>query len=259
MRNDTIPAKELVARAEDDKIWVPIPEEELDDFQSLIDEVRTSLENGTKKEKGDALENLMTYVYDRFEIAFVDENVHRGDNQIDHLIHFIDGMSPLFVDHHIGTRMVGESKNHKESISVRDVTDLVELLRSKESRVGIFSSSKSFSRGLGKSKSPWVNAEGKRRKLALAYDKKRIVLGFTIDELETLKSNNFYTMLKNKYFLLIDEIDDDFTDYDTSGLPASYHVNLFNSLLQLEKRGVIDNQTVEKGRAILERKYGSIE
>lgn len=257
MRRDTISAKELMMRAQDDEVWSPIPEEEFGDFQKLIDGVRFSLENGSKKEKGDALEHLMTYVYDRFEVAFVDENVHRGDNQIDHIVHFIDGMAPLFVYHNIGTRMIGESKNHKESISVRDVTDLVELLRSKKSKVGIFSSSKSFSRG--RNKSPWVNAEGKRRKLAIANDNNRIILGFTIDELETLKSNNFYKMLKDKYYSLVDEIEDDFTDYATDDMTTSYHVNLFHSLVQLNKIGIIDSDTFERGRTILENRYGRVD
>lgn len=257
MRKDTISAKELMIRAKDDEVWIPIPEEEHGDFQYLIDEVRNSLEKGTKKEKGDALEHLMTYVYERFDIAIVDENVHHGDNQIDHIIHFIDGLAPSFVYHNIGDRMVGESKNHKESISVRDVTDLVELLRSKKSKVGIFSSTKSFSRG--RNKSPWVNAEGKRRKLAIANDNNRIILGFTIDELETLKSNNFYTMLKNKYYSLIDEIEDDITDYATSDLTVSYPQNLFYSLAQLWQSGIIDKEAFEKGRSIIESRYGSVE
>lgn len=74
----------------------------------------------------------MTYVYGRFEVAYVHPNVHRGDNQIDHIVEFIDGMTPTFINDYVGIRMIGESKNHKDSIGVREVTDLVELLRSKK-------------------------------------------------------------------------------------------------------------------------------
>jgi hypothetical protein len=47
----------------------------------------------------------------------------------------------------VGLRLVGESKNHKKSIGPREVSNLDELLRSKSSKLGIFSSSKSFSKG----------------------------------------------------------------------------------------------------------------
>lgn len=253
---DTISAKKFMATAPDHEVWAPIPEEELENYQQLINTVRTTLENGTKKEKGDALENLMTYVYERFEIAFVEPNVHQGDNQIDHIIEFIDGIVPPFVYKHLGVRMIGESKNHKDSIGVREVTDLVELLRSKKANVGVFSSYKTFSRG--RNKSPWINAEGKRRKLALANNNERIILGFTIDELESLKTKNFYTLLKQKYFSLIDEIDDDITDYHNEDLMLPYHIRLYDSLRQLEENGIIDDESFQKGKSTLERRYGEL-
>lgn len=253
---DTILFNKFISGAPDDEVWAPIPDEEKEKYQQLIDTVRTTLEYGTKKEKGDALENLMTYVYNRFEIAYVHPNVHRGDNQIDHIVEFIDGMTPAFIFRHIGIRFIGESKNHKESIGVREVTDLVELLRSKKANVGIFSSYKTFSRG--RNKSPWINAEGKRRKLAIANNNEKIILGFTIDELESLKNENFYTLMKQKYYALVDEIDDDFTDYPTEDLNLTYHQRLFDSLTQLKANGIIDEETFDLGREKLQQKYGKL-
>ncbi|MBT2757866.1 hypothetical protein J7E71_18430 [Mesobacillus foraminis] len=255
--NDTISFNKFISKAPDDEIWKPIPQEEHAHYQQLIDTVRSSLDSGTKKEKGDALENLMTYVYSRFEIAYVEPNVHRGDNQIDHIIKFIDGMVPPFIYQHIGLRMIGESKNHKDSIGVREVTDLVELLRSKKASVGVLSSYKTFSRG--RNKSPWVNAEGKRRKLAIANNNEKIILGFTIDELETLKSNNFYTLLRQKYFSLVDEIDDDITDYPTDDLTLSYHLKLYDSLKQLRINSIIDEDSFERGKTVLAARYGPLD
>ncbi|MFC5735970.1 hypothetical protein, partial [Cytobacillus gottheilii] len=224
---DTISAKRFMNQAKDEEIWEPIQEGEKAHFQELVNEVKYTLEKGTKKEKGDSMEDLMTYVYGRFLIAHVEPNVYKGDNQIDHIIEFIDGLLPNFVQNHIGIRAIGESKNHKESISVRDVTDLVELLRSKKAKLGIFSSYKSFSRG--RNKSPWINAEGKRRKLAISNNNEKIIIGFTIEELESLLEKNFYTMLKQKYFALIDEIDDDYTDYSTDDLSIPYHIRLITA------------------------------
>ncbi|MBJ8152946.1 restriction endonuclease [Bacillus cereus] len=254
---NTISFNRFINHAPDEEVWTPISKEECEEYLNLINKVRDTLENGTKKEKGDALEDLMTYVYERFEIAYVRPNVHTGDNQIDHIVEFIDGMTPGFIYEHVGIRMIGESKNHKDSIGVREVTDLVELLRSKKAKLGIFSSYKTFSRG--RNKSPWINAEGKRRKLALANDKEKIIIGFTIDELESLIDKNFYTLLKQKYFSLIDEIDDDVTEYSTEDLTQPYHVRLYESLLKLKENGIIDEEVFEKGKDVMIHRYGQIE
>lgn len=254
---DTISARRYMNQVRDDEIWEPIPNEEHEHFQRLVNTVKDTLEKGSKKEKGDAMEDLMTYVYGRFLIAFVEPNVYKGDNQIDHIIEFIDGLVPNFVQNHIGIRAIGESKNHKDSISVRDVTDLVELLRAKKAKLGIFSSYKSFSRG--RNKSPWINAEGKRRKLAIANDNEKIIIGFTIDELESLIDNNFYTLLKQKYFALIDEIDDDYTDYPTDDFSIPYHIRLYDSLKQLKENQIIDSDTFERGKSNITKKYGELE
>ncbi|MEM5659608.1 hypothetical protein AAHB50_29410 [Bacillus toyonensis] len=199
----------------------------------------------------------MTYVYGRFEVAYVHPNVHRGDNQIDHIVEFIDGMTPTFINDYVGIRMIGESKNHKDSIGVREVTDLVELLRSKKAKLGVFSSYKTFSRGLNKS--PWINAEGKRRKLALANNNEKIIIGFTIDELESLTDRNFYTLLKQKYFALVDEIDDDVTEYATADLTQAYHVRLYDSLVKLRENEIIDEEGFQKGKEAIIHRYGQVE
>ncbi|MGE6719552.1 hypothetical protein ACQKGD_19630 [Peribacillus frigoritolerans] len=256
MKN-TVGFNKFINLAPDNEVWTPIPPDEKEHFLSLVDRVRVTLENGTKKEKGDALEELMTFVYGRFEIAYVHPNVHHGDNQIDHIVEFIDGMSPPFLIEHVGMRFVGESKNHKDSIGVREVTDLVELVRSKRAKLGIFSSSKTFSRGLNKS--PWINAEGKRRKLALAYNNEKIILGFTINELETLVEKNFYTLLKQKYFSLIDEIEDDTTDYATGDLTRPYHLRLYDSLVQLKEKGIINEESFDIGTQKIISRYGHVD
>ncbi|MED0763544.1 hypothetical protein, partial [Aneurinibacillus thermoaerophilus] len=142
----TIPYKSFVDNGPDDQIWRPITEEEKEYFLSLVQKARDTLKGGTKKEKGDALEELMTYVYKRFdEIANVYPNVIEGDNQFDHIIEFVDGMTPTFIHQNVGLKIIGESKNHNKSIGPREVADLNELLRYKRARLGIFSSTKTFS------------------------------------------------------------------------------------------------------------------
>jgi hypothetical protein len=247
--NDTISYNEYIDHSEDDRVWKPISPDERPFFLSLIDKVRTSFENGTKKEKGDAMEELMTFIYNRFKAIKVYHNVFKSDNQIDHIVEFIDGMAPTFIHCNVGLRIIGESKNHKKSIGPREVANLDELLRDKGSKLGIFSSFKSFSKG----KSMWTLGEGKRRKLAIAYDRK--IIGFTIDELESLTENNFYTMIKQKYNRLVDEIED---DYEQGDCKLPYQDSLYCSLKQLHNLGIIDDVAFDNGVSIIERKYGSI-
>lgn len=246
---DTISYNLYVDNSPDNNIWKPISNTEKKHFLNLIQDVRDAFHNGTKQQKGQTLESLMTYIYQRFKHVHVYENVQRGDNQIDHIIEFIDGMTPTFIHHNVGLKLIGESKNHNKSISVREVADLNELLRSKYSKLGIFSSYKSFSKG----KTLWHFAEGKRRKLALSD--KRIIIGFNIDELESLTDNNFYTMLKQKYDNIVDEIEDDYTD---ENIKVSYHDRLFLSLKNLHEKNIIDEKSYQDGLKEIRTKYGQI-
>ncbi|HAM79560.1 hypothetical protein [Ornithinibacillus bavariensis] len=249
--DDTILYNDYINASPDDKIWIPLQKDEHNIFNKLVEDVKVSFKTGTKKEKGDSLENLMTFIYKRFKHIRIYHNVRTSDNQIDHIIEFIDGVTPAFINENIGLRLIGESKNHSKSISTREVADLDELLRSKKSKLGIFSSFKSFSKG----KTMWINAEGKRRKLALWHQYNRIIIGFTIDELASLIENNFYTMLKQKYYQIIDELEDDTTE--DQELP--YQLRLFNSLTELKQSGIIDSNTFQTGRILIEEKYGKLE
>ncbi|MFF2449388.1 hypothetical protein ACFVSW_20300 [Neobacillus sp. NPDC058068] len=236
----------------DNKIWRPIPKRDFSKFDKMILAVNTAFESGSKKEKGDTLEKLMTYIYNRFKHIRVYENVRSTDNQIDHIVEFIDGVTPAFINHYVGLRMIGESKNHNKSIGSREVADLYELLRDKGSRLGIFSSYKSFSKG----NSMWMNSEGKRRKLALWHHYEKIIIGFTIIELASLKENNFYTLIKQKYYQIVDELKDDYTDTDEK---SPYHHQLFHSLVELHKNGIIDSNTLEDGKSKIESVYGKLD
>jgi hypothetical protein len=252
---DTIEYNEYVDYSPDDRIWIPISQEEIPFFQGLINAVRDAFNSGTKQEKGNTLEDLMTFVYKRFKHIRVYHNEQRGDNQIDHIIEFIDGLTPTFIHQNIGLTLIGESKNHQKSIGVREVADLNELLRAKESKLGIFSSYYSFSKGA----SLWSFAEGKRRKLSLTYSllDKRKIIGFTIDEIESLKENNFYTMLKQKYYNLVNELKDDFIDYKNPEI--QYQSQLYQYLRQLFDNGIIDETAFNDGIQKIELKYGSFE
>lgn len=229
---ETVPYNIYLNNSSDDKIWKPIKsKKDVSQFDSLYTEFIDSRKSGSKSEKGNSLEKLMNFIYNRFTCISYINNLHTKDNQIDHMIFFEDGATPTFIHHNVGLVMVGESKNHSKSISTREVADLCELLRDRNSKLGIFTSHNSFSRG---SQSLWCRAEGKRRKLALATN--RYIIGFNANELKSLKSKNFYTMIKQKHQLLIDELDDNY-DEDES---LEHHDNLHEALIKL-----VDNEIIE--------------
>ncbi|MGG3924942.1 hypothetical protein ABET51_02910 [Metabacillus fastidiosus] len=252
MTENTVSYNRYVNRAPDHEIWKPILDNQVQGYKDMVQRVRTAFNGKNKKEKGESLEELMTFVFSRFEdVADVIPNEFSGDNQIDHCIEFIDSLVPTFFHDYIGMRIIGESKNHNKTIGVREVSNLDELLRDNKSRLGIFSSYKTFSKG---KKSMWSYAEGKRRKLLLSYN--RYIIGFTIDELESLINNNFYTMIKQKIKNLQKELEDDYTE-DEFGVP--YHHRLYLSLKQLKNLDIIDPEMFEEGTKRLIEKFGDIE
>lgn len=253
---DTISLNRYNSRAPDNNVWEPI--ESPDDvaaFNELITNVKRAFKNGTKKQKGDSLESLMTFIYDRFQDAIVHPNISEGDNQIDHIVEFFDGTTPTFIHNYVGLRIIGESKNHAKSIGVREVADLSELLRSKRAKLGIFSSTKGF--GKGKKNNYWQFAEGKRRKLALSRNE--FIIGFTLREIEDLDKNNFYTLLRQKFFNLIDEIEDSYTDYLADQHDLPYNERLYLCLEQLKSNEIISDDTFDDAKEKLIQKYGPLD
>ncbi len=257
MDNDSVSFDRYSNRAPDDFYWKPIPMEDVDRYKKMIQRVEAAFKGSNRKEKGDSLEELMTYVYSRFdEIATVSANIRNKDNQLDHFMELVEGVAPQFLMEYSGGRIVGESKNHNKSIGSRDVSNLYDLLQTTTARLGIFSSMHTFSKG---TKSMWVNGEGKRRKLCLSSENKtgnkRYVIGFTLKELESLLENNFYSMIKQKVRCLQDELADDLTD-DENGL--EYHERLYHSLIQLKNLGIIGDQSFSDAKHKIEEIYGDI-
>lgn len=241
-------------KTHDNTFWKPLcTPEEKQQFKELMETVEVSLKSGTKNEKGKSLENLMTFIYSRFVGAEVIDNIRLTDNQIDHEVIFPDFGTPSFVVNCIGLKLIGESKNHKSSISSREVDNLDGILKIRHSKLGVFSSYYSFSRG---KRSIWENAEGKRRKLALFSNFNRIIIGFHFEDFKKiLNGSNFYTMMKEKYNLLIDEIDDDYVE-DNKNL---YHIRLFGTLEHLCKIGIIPNEHLDTYKQKLIERYGDLE
>lgn len=251
---DSVTLTSYKNKTDDNTFWKPIlTQAERQQFKKLMDSVEITLKTGTNNEKGKALENLMTFIYSRFVGVDVIPNIRLLDNQIDHEIIFPDFGAPNFVVNCIGPKLIGESKNHKGSISSREVDNLDGLLKIRHSKLGIFSSYYSFSRG---KRSIWENAEGKRRKLALFSNFNRVIIGFHFGDFKKiLEGSNFYSMIKEKYNMLIDEVDDDYVEDNKN----PYHIRVLGTLEYLSKVGIIPDQHLDTYKQRLIEKYGEFD
>lgn len=250
--NDGITFEEFKNYANPDDFWLPIKPEEKEHYDFLLKTVKDTLlsTTSTKSEKGKSLEDLMTYIYKRFVGATVQVDIRTADNQIDHEVEFNDFFIPLFIRDKIGTKFIGESKNHNSSISSREVDNLDGLLTIRDVKLGIFSSYHTFSK---LPNSMWVNAEGKRRKLALLSGYKRIIIGFNYTDLQKISDGeNFYTMLKNKYESLINELK---SDHDEAfGKPSS--IELHDSLKFLKDFNIIPEEHFSSYKQNIDKNFG---
>ncbi|MED3876177.1 hypothetical protein [Lysinibacillus capsici] len=250
MKHDAISFNKFINYSPDDEIWKPINNtEDKVAFEKLIQNVEYTKKHGTKKEKGDSLEELMDFIYNRFD--FVKEVIHNrstSDNQIDHIVIFLDYSMPKFIFDKTRGTLIGESKNHNKSIGTREVSNLNQLLKVKDSDLGIFSAYNSFSRG----KNMWCASEGVRRKLFLSD--KKIIIGFNFEELKSLSHNNFYTLIQQKYNNLVDEIEDSFSDNGK----VPYHEYLHETILNMKKLGLMSEETYLECKLNIENRYGQL-
>lgn len=235
-----------------DDFWKPIVEKsEISHFAMLLSNVEYQLYNGTKKQKGDALEDLMTQLYKRFpSITQVKHDLHTSDNQIDHEIIFGNFGLPQFIQDNVGKSFLSECKNHQNSLSSREVDNLDGLLSSHDLRFGVFASYKSFSKGLDGSN--WKNAEGKRRKLALISSFKRTIVGIDFQDLKNIvfKRANLLTILENKRASLINE-----GAQHEDDIELSHQEYLFNLLKELRLNEIMTHQETKQYQEKIRLKY----
>ncbi|MBP2646196.1 MAG: hypothetical protein H6Q75_1636 [Firmicutes bacterium] len=199
--------QDVMENAGDDTIWRPFYNDgaEIDRFISFIDAVEKSKSWPAirNKEKGNLLEDLMKFVFSRFVNVISVSRALTTDNEIDLDVKFNEILSPQVVQD-LKCYFICECKNMvSSSISVGMVTKLVELCKSNMAGIGIFVSLKGIG-GKG-----WRYGEGKRKKLFLKTSIP--IVSFTLDEIKTLvePNANFYSLIKKKYRLLVDELDYD--------------------------------------------------
>ncbi|KEO83876.1 hypothetical protein [Tumebacillus flagellatus] len=248
--------QKLLEECNDNIIWNPIADQEsVNVFDYFISEIEASQE--WKKElnwkKGRLLEEFAEFLFRRF--VFLDDikaNRLAGGNETDIEVIFGDKPKPSFVNDFIGTNIICECKNKKSaSIDVGTVTKLDELLDSRRSRFGVFISI------LGIGGSGWKFGEGKRKKLFIRSDRKKPIISFTVNELSKLRDgkSNFYTMLKQKVHLLLDEVDDEAPDLPSYSNP-DYLRNILMIVDHFARNQLASEEEITNIRNRISLRYG---
>ncbi|MEC1699073.1 MULTISPECIES: restriction endonuclease [Bacillus] len=200
----------------DDLFWKPLTEaKDIEAFDNKISVVNDSQSWPRKLnwKKGRVLEDLCEFIFNRFYDVDVKKNKRPGDNETDIETVIGEKPKPPFMQSIIGQKIICECKNKKSTpIDVGNVSKLAEILPTRGSNFGIFISI------LGITGSGWRYGEGKRKKIMCKHEIP--LISFTVKELEVLREGyNFYTMIKNKYNALLDEVDD-----DTGDIPENTHI-----------------------------------
>lgn len=250
--------RDFLSNFTDDMFWIPFYDDEalVEEFDRKVLLVEESFDwpKERNKEKGNALEELMKFIFSRFEnIDEIERDRNTVDNEIDIYISFNPNLMNIFFQG-IKGKMLCECKNIKSSVDVGMVSKLSELCEKNNSGLGIFVSIKGLSKGT--SGSLWKNAEGKRRKLYLVN--KIPIISFTLDEVKLLKNEgvNFYTIIQQKVSYLVDEVDDCTISLPKLSEETEYMNYLYENIKYLEKIELITNNEKKMITDRIRNKYG---
>lgn len=229
-------------------------EEAIVRFDEYVSEIEASKTWPTKDnwKKGRVLEDFTVFLFNRFQDVNVSKNKRPGDNETDIEARLSEKAQPPFMLQNIGPKIICECKNKKSSsIDVGMVTKLAEIIPNRGAKFGVFISI------LGMGGYAWRYGEGKRKKIM--YSDQLPIISFTVDELKTLRDGrNFYTMIREKYYALVDEVDD-----ETADIPDQQHYEykkrLKEMLGHLLKCGITSEEDYSKLYDNLVLKYGAIE
>jgi hypothetical protein len=228
-----------------------ISKEDFEEFDKHIEIIEES-QNWDRKlnwKKGGVLEDFAVFLFNRFQDVQVEKNKRPGDNETDIETQMGEKPKPLFIKQVIGQNIICECKNKKtSSVDVGMVSKLAEILPNRDCKFGIFISI------LGIGGYGWRYGEGKRKKIM--YKERLPIISFTVDELKGLRNGrNFYTMIKNKYRALLDEVDDDSADIpDVDHREYRKRINEF--VEHLKKTSLLNEQDYKNVRSRIIEKYG---
>ncbi|MEI2391081.1 hypothetical protein V8V55_14865 [Priestia megaterium] len=255
MKMDFSALSNIINDLTDDCFWEPLQGddqaiEEFDKHMALIEESQ-DWDRRLNWKKGRVLEDLAVFLFERFIDSDVMKNKRPGDNETDIETRLSEKILPAFMSENIGQRIICECKNKKtSSIDVGVVTKLAELLPVRGSRFGIFISI------LGVGGYAWKYGEGKRKKIMCKEGLP--IISFTVKELKVLRDGeNFLTMIKQKFYSLVDEVDDESADFPQEG-NIEYNKRIFEIFEHLKKCEILNDEEEKLFQQRVIERYGPI-
>lgn len=179
------------------------------DYNLLLEELKRTNSNKSilAKDKGKALENIVTFIIEKSNILDVYENIRTGTNEIDQVVILNDDAIFLHDTYNISPKYMGidsdyficECKNYEDSVGGTWVGKFYSLLRiSGNCRLGIIFSYK----GLSGKEDDWRDAHGITKIIYRIEpeDEKIYILDFNIKDFERIYSNKetFFEIIKSK-------------------------------------------------------------
>ncbi|MCW1927363.1 restriction endonuclease [Bhargavaea beijingensis] len=173
-------------------------EEELTVYKELLDHFKgTNNSSQSTQRKGEALENIVSYIMEKSVVFEVIQNVRTSSNEIDLLIR-LNERGRFFKAQGLLTfedKLIAECKNYEGRVSVTWVGKFSSLMNYTRNNLGIMFSYH------GLTGSGWKDAEGLTKKLYLGESAK--IIDFNISDFELLASGeSFIKIINDKIFAL---------------------------------------------------------
>ena len=174
------------------------------EYNKLLDRLKeTNSSNATNKEKGNALEDIATFVLNSGNIFEIYNNIRTSTNELDQLIKSNTRGKILCHNGIIDERLknfIGECKNYQDKVSVTYVGKVCSLLTTTQNKICILFS---YNGVTGKE---WENASGLIRKFYLSKEKDNerfCIIDFNINDFENIKNGgNFLQIIEDKILSL---------------------------------------------------------
>lgn len=178
-----------------------IDDDDLIEYNNLLDKFHSTHFSKTVKtvEKGDSLENVVNFLFDKIGLFEVYANAKTSTHEIDQILHLnvkgcffaSNNMIRIPVD-----GFLGECKNYKKNVPQTWIGKFCTLLQSTHHTLGILFSYNGLT---GKK---WDDATGLTKKIYLLRedDSKKIkIVNFTYDDLKAIgRGDNFFKILNKK-------------------------------------------------------------
>jgi hypothetical protein len=198
------------------QIITTFSQEEKNEYDALLSELKRVHRKGAKistVDKGNALENIVTFLFETAAVFEVLQNVHTSTNEIDQLITLNSRGKEFTLKGYLDLKdsiILSECKNYEGAVGVTWIGKFASLLITSKVKIGLFFSYHGLT---GRS---WEDATGLIKKLYLGQpkDEKLYILEFNKSDFDKIKKgSNLLSLIKAKTLAL--QLDTNFEKFIT--------------------------------------------